>query len=141
MKAVFQNNMPKAELIVKLKKFILSTPAGIDISVLAMGISFPTKTPILPFSLRNRKFLSIISSCLGIFAKYFLRRYSHPILPMKYRTQLPKRPAIKVRMTTVINPTSPLDAQTPAIGIIIPEGKPGRFRYSKNTIIKTIIIP
>ena len=30
---------------------------------------------------------------------------------------------------------SPLDTHSPANGIIIPAGRPGKFKYSKNTII------
>ena len=122
-------------------KLNLTNPAPKEIIVLATGISLVTKTPLLPYLLMYELALSIVPCDFGNFL------LSHFIVgvpkkePKKYKIQLPSKPAITDIISVKMKLTSVLATKSPAAGIIIPEGSPGRFKYSKNTIINKTIDP
>ena len=81
------------------------------------------------------------SLCFGNFLRYFSRRRFPPVLPRKYKIQLPSTPAANVISMTVKKWILPLAAHTPESGMITPAGKPGIFMYSSNTITKMAMAP
>ena len=116
-------------------------PAGIETSVLTAGISFARNTPVYPFSLIHPRHLSTDSICLG---KCFFMNFSKgfpPKRPSRYSISLPKTPAAVDTSSVTKKLLCPLEAMTPASGIMIPAGKPGKLRYSKNTITNTASRP
>ena len=60
---------------------------------------------------------------------------------MPYRTRLPRSPAATVITMTQKKLMFPFAAMMPESGMITPAGKPGRFRYSRNTITNMAIAP
>ena len=131
--------MPSAELTLYLIKFMRITPAGIDITVLTMGISLLTKIPTAPRRSSMAKFFSMTGRWAGNFFKYFSSSIWPPSLPSPYKIQLPSIPATSAKSRAMPSPICPFAAQIPANGMITPAGNPGRFKYSSKTItnIKT----